>query len=39
MAIIWYLGFLIGLIFNFEKLGHRELNKIFYAQICKKNVF
>ena len=36
MAIIWYLGY--GLIFNFEKLGHRELNKIFYAQICKKRI-
>ena len=27
MAIIFYLGFLIGLISNFEKLGQRDLNK------------
>ena len=38
MAIILYLGFLIGLISNFEKLGQRDLNKKNYAQICK-NVF
>ena len=37
MAIILYLGFLIGLICNFEKLGQRDLN-IFYAQICIKRI-
>ena len=36
MAIILYLGFLIGLISNFEKVGQRDLNKKNYAQICKK---
>ena len=36
MAIILYLGFLKGLIYNFEKLGQRDLDKKFYAQICKK---
>ena len=36
MAIILYLGFLIGL--NFEKLGQRVLNKKNYAQICKKRI-
>ena len=36
MAIILYLGFIIGLISNFEKLGQRDLNKKVYAQICKK---
>ena len=39
MAIILYLGFLIGLISNFEKLGQRDLNKKIYAQICKKRYF
>ena len=38
MAIIFYLGFLIGLISNFEKLGQRDLNKKIYAQICKKRI-
>ena len=38
MAIILYLGFLIGLISNFEKLGQRNLNEKFYAQICKKRI-
>ena len=37
MAIILYLGFLIGLISNFEKLGQCDLNKV-YAQICKKRI-
>ena len=37
MAIILYLGFLIGLISYFEKLGQRDLKKI-YAQICKKRI-
>ena len=36
MAIILYLGFLIDLISNFEKLGQSDLNKKSYAQICKK---
>ena len=36
MAIILYVGFIIGLISNFEKLGQRDLNKKFNAQICKK---
>ena len=39
MAIILYLGFLIGLIFNFFKLGQRHINKKNYAQICKKTYF
>ena len=39
MAIILYLGFLIGLISKFEKLGQRNLNKKNYAQICKKTYF
>ena len=38
MAIILYSGFLIGLISNLEKLGQRELNEIFYAQIRKKRI-
>ena len=38
MAIILYLGLLIGPISYFEKLGHRDLNKILYAQICKKRI-
>ena len=38
MAIILYLGFLIGLISNFEKLGQRNLNKKIYAQISKKRI-
>ena len=38
MAIILYLGFIIGLISNFEKLGQRDLNKKIYAQICKKHI-
>ena len=36
MAIILYLGFPVGLISNFEKLGQRDVNKKMYAQICKK---
>ena len=39
MAIILYLGFIIGLIANFEKVGQRDLNIKIYAQICKKNNF
>ena len=39
MAIILYLGFLIGLISNFEELRQRDLNRKFYAQICKKTYF
>ena len=39
MAIILYLRFIIGLISNFEKLGQRDLNKQFYAPICKKTYF
>ena len=38
MAIILYLGFLIGLISNFEKLGQCDLNEKIYAQICKKRI-
>ena len=38
MAIILYLEFFIGLIANFEKLDQRDLNKKFYAQICKKRI-
>ena len=38
MAIILYLGFLIDLISNFEKLGQYDLNKKIYAQICKKRI-
>ena len=38
MAIILYIGFLIGLISNFEKLDQRDLNKKNYAQICKKRI-
>ena len=38
MAIILYLGFLIGLNSNFEKLGQHDLNKKCYAQICKKRI-
>ena len=38
MAIILYLGFLIGLISNFEKLCQHDLNIKFYAQICKKRI-
>ena len=36
MAIILYLGFIIGLISNFEKLGQCDLNEKIYAQIRKK---
>ena len=35
-AIILYLGFLVGLISYFEKLGQRDLNKKNYVKICKK---
>ena len=38
MAIILYLEFFKGLISNFEKLGQRDLNKNYYAQICKKRI-
>ena len=38
MAIILYLGFIIGLISNFEKMGQRNLNRKIYAQICKKRI-
>ena len=38
MAITLYLGFIIGLISNFEKLGQRDLNKKNYAQIRKKRI-
>ena len=38
MAIILYLGFIIGLISNFEKLGQRDLNKKINAHICKKRI-
>ena len=38
MAIILFLGFLIGLIPNFEKLDQRDLKKKNYAQICKKRI-
>ena len=38
MAIILYLGFIIGLI-CLEKLGQRDLNKKNNAQICKKTYF
>ena len=33
MATIFYVGFMIGLISNFEKVGQRDLNKKFNAQI------
>ena len=39
MAIILYLGFIIGLISNFEKLGERDVNKKNDAQIRKKTYF
>ena len=38
MAIILYLGFIIGLISNFETLGQRDLNKKFLHKFVK-NVF
>ena len=38
MAIILYLGFIIGIISNFEKLVQRNLNRKFYAQICIKHI-
>ena len=38
MAIILYLGFIKGLICNFEKLSQSDLNKKLYAQICKKRI-
>ena len=38
MAIILYLGCLLGLISYFEKLGQRDMNNKFYAQICKKRI-
>ena len=38
-AIILYLGFLVGLISYFEKLGQRNLNRNNYVKISKKNVF
>ena len=38
MAIILYLGFIIDLISNFEKLGQRDLNKKINAHICKKRI-
>ena len=39
MAIILYLGFLIGLIFNFKKLGQRDLKKNFMDKFVKKRIF
>ena len=39
MAIILYLGFLIGLISNFEKLGQCDLNKKKFMHKFVKNVF
>ena len=38
MAIILYVGFIIGLISNFEKLGQRDLNKNVMHKFVK-NVF
>ena len=38
MAIILYSGFLIGLISNFEKIGQRDINTKFCAQIRKKRI-
>ena len=38
MAIILYLGLLIGLISNFEKLGQREINKKFMHKFVKNVV-
>ena len=38
MAIILYLGFLIGLISNFEKLGQSDLKKKFMHKFVK-NIF
>ena len=37
-AIILYLGFLGGLIFHFEKLGQRDLNKKINIKIRKKRI-
>ena len=34
-AIILYLGFLVDLSYNFEKLGQLDLNKKNYVKICK----
>ena len=39
MAIILYVGLIIGHISNFEKLGQCDLNKQFNAQIRKKTYF
>ena len=38
MAINLYVGFILGLISNFEKIGQRDLNKKFNAQICKNRI-
>ena len=35
-TIILYLGFLIGFISHFEKLGQYDLNKKMYIKICNK---
>ena len=32
------LGFLVGLISHFEKLGQYDLNNKIYVKICKKNI-
>ena len=34
-ALILYLGFLEGLIYHFQKLGQRDLNKIFVEKFVK----
>ena len=39
MAIILYVGFIICLISNFEKLGQCDLNKKINPQIRKKTYF
>ena len=39
MTIILYLGFLIGLISNFEKLGQHDINKKKFMHDFVKNVF
>ena len=37
-AIILYSECLKGLIYHFEKLGQRDLNKKIYTKICKKRI-
>ena len=37
-AIIFYLGFLAGVNYHFEKLGQCDLNKKNYVKICKIHI-